>query len=65
MVGQVADLRLGVFQLADVAGIEQQAFHLVEGNRLYRHLDGKDIAALVAAEHLAVVHPAAFAQFGQ
>ncbi len=65
VVGQVANLCLGVLQLADIAGGQQQAVHLVEGDRLHRHLHGKNIATLVAPEHLAVVHPATLAQLGQ
>ncbi|MCY1179148.1 hypothetical protein D9M73_195300 [compost metagenome] len=60
VVGQVADLRLGVLQLADITGREQQALRLVEDNRFDRHLDGEDFPTFVAPEHLPVVHPALF-----
>ncbi|MNM61380.1 hypothetical protein D3C81_726800 [compost metagenome] len=63
MVGQVANLRLGVFQLADIASGHQQAGRLVEGDRLNRDLNGEQFAALVASEHFPMMHTALVLQF--
>ena len=58
VVGQVADLRLGGFKLADVAGREQQARSAIEGNGLNRDLNVKQVAAPRASQHFAVADTA-------
>ncbi len=65
VVGQVADLRFGVFQQADVTRGQQQAGGFVEGDRFHRDFDGEQFAALVAPEHFLVMNPALDLQFGQ
>ncbi|MNJ54933.1 hypothetical protein D3C77_503980 [compost metagenome] len=63
MIGQVANLRLGVLQLADVAGGQQQAGRLIERDRLNRDFNRKQFAALVAPEHFVMVDAALVLQF--
>ncbi|MCY1412878.1 hypothetical protein D9M71_282960 [compost metagenome] len=65
VVRQVADLCLGVLQLADVASGQQQARRFVEGQGFDRNLDGQNFPALVAGEHFAVVGAAIFLQVMQ
>ncbi|MNV10306.1 hypothetical protein D3C71_1008230 [compost metagenome] len=65
MVGEVADLRLGVFQQTDVPRSQQQARGFVEGDRFHRDFDGQQLAALVAPEHFLMMNPALDLQFGQ
>ncbi|MCY1427817.1 hypothetical protein D9M71_436800 [compost metagenome] len=55
VVGQVADLCLGILQLADIARGQEQARRFIEGQRFDRYFDGQYFPALVAAEHFSVV----------
>ena len=63
MVGQVPDLRLSGFKLADVAGGEQQACCVVQSDRFDRDFDIQQLAALGAPQHLSVTDTALFPQF--
>ena len=56
VVGQVLDLCLGLLEVADVAGDQQQAVLLIDADRLHRYLHGEQVASAVAHQHFLVTH---------
>lgn len=56
VVGQVLDLCLGLLEVADVAGDQQQAVLLVDADRLHRDLHREQVATVVAYQHFLVTH---------
>ncbi|MNO08254.1 hypothetical protein D3C81_2308140 [compost metagenome] len=65
MVGEVTNLRFGVFQQADVPRGQQQACGFIERDRLDRDLHRQQLAALVAPEHFLMMNAALYLQLGE
>ena len=65
VVGQVVDLCLCLFQLADVAGDQQQTLHAVEDQRLDRDADGNGFAVAILRGQFKVVDVAVMAHLFQ
>ena len=60
MVGQVSDLGLGSFKLAYVAGGEQQAGSVINGDRFDGYFDVDQVAASGASQDFPVADTALF-----
>ena len=65
VVGQMADLRLGVFQQAHVPRGQQQARGFIQGDGLDRDFYCQHFTAFVVPEHFQMVNAALDLQLGQ